>query len=160
MKTIFIYSVLTFFITAIFSVVVAVQAFSFESPELEDLVIDVMMAPPHNEPVVGDKVARYRSEMKASVRWGRLQWEPKITAWGLNTWRATNRIGNGTNAWKNSDYSIEKVRVSHTQNLSLWLTDNFAMTTEYYMPLDRKSWGGHGLERHYYWLVGFELKLR
>jgi hypothetical protein len=132
---------------------------ALEPPNLEQVELEVALAPPHNEPVVGDKVARYRAELKGDVCWGRLQWEPKITAWGVNTWRSTDRIGHGWNAWQNSDYSIEKVRVSHTQNLSFWLNDNIALTTEYYMPLNRKSWGGHGLERHYYWLVGFRWQL-
>lgn len=136
-----------------------IQAHALEPPHLEQLTVETAMAPPHNEPVVGNRVARYRAELKGDVRWGRLQWEPKITAWGVNAWRSTDAIGHGWDAWRNSDYSIEKIRVSHTQNLSLWLSDHVALTTEYYMPLNRKSWGGHGLERHYYWLVGFRWQL-
>lgn len=129
-------------------------------PTLDHLDLEVTMAPPHNEPVVGDMVARYRGQLSADIRWGRVQWEPKLTAWGVNQWQSTAVIGNGSDAWGNSDYTIDEYRISHTQNLSIWITDHAALTTEYYMPLDRKSWGGHGLERHYYWLVGFKLRLK
>lgn len=127
---------------------------------LDALEVSAEFVPPHNEPVIGDRVARYRAELTSSISWGRIQWEPKITAWGVNKWRSTATIGNGADAWRNSDYSVETWRVSHTQNLSIWLTDNVAVTTEYYMPLKRKEWGGHGLECHYYWMVGFKAKLK
>jgi len=150
----------TVFTIAFLLAALGLHTLCYAGPTLNSLELSATMAPPHNEPVVGDRVARYRAELTTDVRWGCLQWEPKLTAWGVNQWRSTADIGNGSDAWENSDYSIEKWRVSHTQNLSLWLTDYAALTTEYYMPLDRKSWGGHGLERHYYWLVGFKLKLK
>ena len=131
------------------------------APKLEQLEISATFAPPHNEPVVGDRVARYRLQAELDLRWWRLQWQPKVTAWGVNRWRPTDVVGHGIpQAWENSDWSVEKWRISHTQSLSLWLTDALALTTEYYMPVDRKSWGGHGLERHYYWLVGAKWTLK
>lgn len=138
----------------------AAPAAASESLRLEQFTFDATFAPPHNEPVVGDRVARYRVQLAGDVRWWRFQWEPKLTAWGVNQWRSGATIGNGGDAWDNSDYSVDKWRVSHTQNLNVWVTDHLALTTEYYMPIDRKDWGGHGLESNYYWLVGFRWRLK
>ncbi len=129
-------------------------------PELANLHLEATLSPPHNEPVIGDRVARYRVQAGADVRWGRVQWEPTLNAWGVNRWRTSEVVGHFPDSWGNSDWSIERWRVSMTHNLSLHLTDHVALTTEYYMPFDRKSWGGHGLERHYYWLIGMRWSLK
>ena len=124
------------------------------APKIEDFYLTAEFAPPHNEPVVGDRVARYRSEAVLEVQWGRFTWRPTLTAWGVQKWQPTDIVGHGRDAWRNSDFEIETVRWSHTQNLDFRLTDSVSITTEYYMPLYRDTWGGHGLERHYYWLIG------
>ena len=43
--------------------------------ELHQLTVDATFAPPHNEPVVGDRVARYRLQASADVRMWRFAWE-------------------------------------------------------------------------------------
>lgn len=133
-----------------------IAAAAFDGPRLEDFVVSAQFAPPHNEPVVGDRVARYRSEATAVLRWGKLEWQPKLTAWGVQKWQPTDIVGHGNDAWRNSDFGIETIRWSHTQTVKYHMTDSFALSSEYYMPLYRDTWGGHGLERHYYWLAGFE----
>lgn len=125
-------------------------------PKLEHCYLTSEFAVPHNEPVIGDYVARYRAQAVAEVAWGRVTWEPRLTAWGVNTWRNSEQVGHFPESFANSDWSIEAVRLSTTQTLSLRLTDYLHLTTEYYMPFDRSRWGGHGLERHYYWLTGFK----
>jgi hypothetical protein len=134
----------------------SLAASAFAAPVLDDFYLTAEFAPPHNEPVVGDRVARYRSEAHLVMRWGNLEWHPKLTAWGVQKWRPSDIVGHGEDAWRNSDFSVETVRWSHTQTLKYRMSESLAATTEYYMPLYRDTWGGHGLERHYYWLIGLE----
>lgn len=111
-------------------------------------------APPHNEPVVGDRVARYRLHIEPGIEFKFLRYRLAINAWGVNHWRTSDTVGHGfPEAWEGSDWSVEEWRTSTTHRLELgpgWLH----FFTEYYLPLDRKSWGGHGMETNYYWLTG------
>ncbi|MEZ4599175.1 MAG: hypothetical protein R2940_05245 [Syntrophotaleaceae bacterium] len=119
-----------------------------------NLEYNITFAPPHNEPVVGDRVARYRVQLRPSVEFKYFRYNLKIDAWACNTWQSNDVIGNGGDAWDNSDYSIEKWRIGFTHRAEAG-PKIIHLFTEYYVPYDNDSWGGHGMERHYYWLVGF-----
>ncbi len=115
---------------------------------------NLTLSPPHNEPVVGDKVARYRLQIKPSVQFKYLRNEVQIDLWGCQTWRTPSQVGHGIpDAWQNSDWDIETVRVGITERMEIG-PQRLHGFTEYYIPVDRRAWGGHGMERHYYWLIG------
>lgn len=109
-------------------------------------------APPHNEPVVGNMVARYRLQLEPSVEWEWLRYKLTATAWGCNEWRSDP--GNGfPDAWEGSDWSVTEWRYSLTHRATVG-PKRLGLFVENYMPLNRNSWGGHGMERHYYLLTG------
>lgn len=116
-------------------------------------VWNLTVAPPHNEPVIGDKVARYRLQLHPEYATTYFRVSPEINVWGVNTWQPSDVVGHGWEAWQNSDWSVEEFRTSVTTRAEIG-PKALHFYTEYYWPIDRKSWGGHGLERHYYWLVG------
>lgn len=130
------------------------------APTLDDLRLSVTFAPPHNEPVIGSYVARYRTELHGTVSWGPVEWTPRLTLWGVNTWRNSATVGHFPDSWGNSDWSIEHYRLSTTQQIKLRATDHLAVFAEHYLPFQNERWGGHGLERHYYWLTGIEWRLK
>jgi len=118
-------------------------------------------APPHNEPVVGNRVARYRISATPKFDTKYLTTELQIDAWGVQRWRPTSVIGNGKEAWENSDWGVEEWRVGFTNRVWVWPfeTRKIGIFTEHYFP-QRKNWGRHGMETNYYWLVGFGGELK
>lgn len=116
------------------------------------------IAPPHHEPVVGARVARYRYTLApyASTKWAEARLT--LTGWGLQKWRPSSVVGHGIDAYRNSDYSIERLRHSVRLDVSIYPTADkkFGLYSEFYKPLDRHSWPGHGHLTAYYWLVGFK----
>ena len=134
----------------------------FATPSLADnwftdhtsLNYNLTFSPPHNEPVVGNQVARYRLQLNPEITFKYARYDLEFDVWGTNQWRNGSTVGNGSEAWDNSDWSIDKYRLSLTHKVHLG-PETLHIFTEYYMPIDRKSWGGHGMETNYYWLVGF-----
>jgi hypothetical protein len=112
------------------------------------------LSPPHNEPVVGNRVARYRLQVAPHLdtRW--LRYKLQANAWGVNRWQLTDVVGSGLEAWSGSDWSVEEWRFSLLHRIEVG-PKYLGLFMEGYMPIDRFSWGGHGMERHYYWLIGF-----
>ena len=87
----------------------------------------------------------------------RLEASVNLTAWGVQGW---NRyVGNGTDAWGDSDWGVEEWRHTVTTKVTYWLDPMFGLYSEYYTPVDRHNWNGHGQESNYYWLVGFRGRL-
>lgn len=155
MKTLF----TLIFLFIFYSTAVAGEGALFDVDGETVLTWNLTFAPPHNEPVVGDRVARYRLYLDPEWRGEYVRFATPITIWGVNTWQPSKVVGHGSEAWSNSDWSVEKVRVAITPRLEIG-SQRLHFYTEYYMPLNRKSWGGHGLERHYYWLTGFGGSIR
>jgi len=119
------------------------------------LKYNLTTVPVNHEPVVGDKVARYRLQITPAVQIGRLSHEVQTNIWGVNTWRPRSMLGQGfVEKYENSDWTIENYRVSlmHTTKFDL-IDKRLQLFSEYYYPIDRHSWGGMSL-RHYYWLIG------
>ena len=108
-------------------------------------------APPHHEPVV-DQVARYRLQAVPQVEWEFFTYELELNAWGVQPWQPSDVVGHFPESWGNSDWSVDKWRFSATHTLKIG-PDRLHFFTEYYMPFDRREWGGHGYD-NYYLLIG------
>lgn len=111
-------------------------------------------APPHNEPVVGSKVARYRVQVNPSVEHGWFKYSLNVDAWGRNTWQRSAIVGHGLEAWENSDWSVEDWRFTMKHIVTAG-PEKFHVFVEYYTPIDKEKFGGHGMEENYYLLTGF-----
>lgn len=79
-------------------------------PELGDGSIQATFAPPHNEPVVGDRVARYRLRAEQAIDWGAFSLNGQYTAWGVQPWQRPHVVGHGLDAWENSHWGVEQWR--------------------------------------------------
>jgi hypothetical protein len=113
------------------------------------------LQPPHHEPIVGNRVARYRVEAEPVVEWGKLETSLKLTSWGAQRWNRD--IGHGTDAWEESDWSVEEWRQAFTHTATVWIMPKLGVYSEYYQPIDRhEKWPGKGQETNYYWLVGIK----
>jgi len=121
--------------------------------EHTSLEYNFAFVPPHNEPVVGDKVARYRAQISPSLTTKWFRYHLDINAWLVNTWQSRDVVGNDWEAWRKSDWGVEDVRLSLLHRFSVG-PEKVGLFVENYQPIDRHSWGGQGMERHYYWLVG------
>ena len=122
-----------------------------------DLGLDynLTFVPPHNEPIVGSKVARYRIQATPKLELGKyFRYEIDVTAWGVNDWRTSEVVGHGfPEAWEGSDWSVDEWRFSMTHKVELG-TDKFHGYIEGYRPINGDEWGGVSM-RHYHLLVGF-----
>ena len=80
-----------------------------------------MFTPPHNEPIINDRIARYKVEGNIGYDIGRLDLDLAIKAWGLNKWQ--RGIGSGWKSWQNTDWGLEKIRLDCTMGLGIrvWL---------------------------------------
>jgi len=122
-----------------------------------DLNYSAAFVPPHNEPVVGNKVARYRIEMAPEIRFQYLQVSPTLTLWGVNTW--VPRDQQLSNRWRDDDWSVEEVRP--TFNLGIGLgPERLQLFSEYFAPLGNWSQRGAGSFSSYWWLVGVRGEVR
>lgn len=125
------------------------------------LYVTATFAPPHNEPVAGDRVARYRAELEPALHLKWLDVEGKLSAWGVQKWRPSSVVGNGfPEAWRGSDWDVEAWRFSYTARATAWVwPQRLGLFAEHYKPINRHSWGGRGMERHYYLLTGVRGRL-
>lgn len=114
---------------------------------------NVSFAPPHNEPVIGNKVARYRVELAPTLTYKGFEYQVKGTAWGVNTWRRPADVGHFPDSWSHSDWTVDEWRYSVTQTATYWMGD-VGLFAEHYQPFGESDWGGHGLEDNYYLLMG------
>ena len=111
-------------------------------------------APPHNEPVIGDKVARFRLQATPSIEFKYFRYSLEVNAWGVQKWRPSSVVGNGfPDAWQRSDWSVDTWRFTTLHKAEVG-TEKLHVYVEQYMPIDRHSFGGHGMERHYFLLTG------
>ena len=120
------------------------------------LKYNLTTVPVNHEPIVGDKVARYRLQITPVMQIGRLSHEVQTNIWGVNKWRPRSMLGQGVvEKYSNSDWTIENYRVSlmHTTKFDL-VDKRIQLFSEYYYPIDRHSWGSNPSMRHYYWLIG------
>jgi len=115
------------------------------------------LVPPHGEPVIGDRVARYRLNSDYTLSFKYLQYEGKATLWLTQKWHLSSEVGHGIEAWKNSDWGFDKSRVSLNHILyfgkETWSVRPFA---ENYQPINGSSWGGVGTFGNYY-LIGVKI---
>ena len=134
--------------------VVPLTVLAIEIPSLDQIAIDATFAPPHNEPVIGDKVARYRMRTVTQAHWWRMSVLAEVNLWGCNKWRTPDKVGHGIpDAWEGSDWSIEEVRWDANYEAALALSRHFDVFTEYKWT---QEYRGHD---SYYWLTGFRWRL-
>ena len=138
-------------IAALLALALPAQALDYDL----GLKYNLTFVPPHNEPIVGSLVARYRAEITPTLQLGKyVHYELDLTTWGVNKWRTSEVVGHGfPEAWEGSDWSVDEWRVSTTHRLILG-AEKFHGYVEGYRPIDGQSWGGVSM-RHYHLLVGF-----
>lgn len=129
--------------------------------EVFSLHWNATFVPVNHEPVVGNLVARYRIQLEPRIDYKRFHYVAEMKAWGGQKWRNRSLLGDGfVEKYRNSDWSVETWRFAILHRLTFDLFgDRLGIYTEYYMPQDRHSWGGHGMERHYYLLTGIRGKI-
>lgn len=112
-----------------------------------------MFVPPAHEPVVGNKVARYLLEITPGWESEYFRLHAIVKAWGVNTWIPPDVRGHGWEKYENSDWSVEEWRISTTLKVEIG-PESLHFEVEYYRPRHNQTWGGHGMEKHYYLLAG------
>jgi len=122
---------------------------------LNRLDFAVAFAPPHNEPIVGDKVARYKLEGNGGLLIGPVTFDVNAELWGLNQWDSPNAVGHGfPDAWRNSRWGVETARLDWTMTLGYYLTKK----TQAYIEHNRWDYVGGAIPSshisEYYWMVG------
>jgi hypothetical protein len=127
---------------------------AMEWPKLDQVAMDAAFAPPHNEPVIGDLVARYRLRTVMHAHWQRLSFLGEVNLWGCQKWRTPDQVGHGIpDAWEGSDWSVQEVRWDANYEVAFTLAQHVDLFTEYKWTQEYK---GHD---SYYWLTGFRLRL-
>jgi hypothetical protein len=119
-----------------------------------NLKINTAFAPPHNEPVIGDMVARYRVQVSPSLDWGHVSYKLDINYWGVQRWQTPDVVGHGIEAWENSDWSVDEWRYTGVGRVNVDLGDNAAFFVE---SKYSEEFRGHD---SYYHLIGVEWSLR
>lgn len=124
--------------------------------ELTAAEVSLAFTPPHNEPVIGDYVARYKIEGNAGVRVWRFTLDTDVKAWFLQDWRPPNVVGHGfPTAWRNSDWGFEKARIDYNAKLGFDLFGGWQAFVEH------NRWSIIEEDRHdYYWMTGFRYILQ
>jgi len=130
--------------------------------ELTGLEVSAVFAPPHNEPVVQDMVARYKAEFDGGVRfWKRVTFDANARVWFLQEWRTPETVGHGfPEAWKGTDWNFERVRMDYNLKLGVDVLGPVQVFVEHnkWDYLTRAKPSDHSSE--YYWMTGFRFKYR
>ena len=131
-----------------------VPAQAMEWPQLDQVAMDATFAPPHNEPVIGDLVARYRLRTVMQAHWQRLSFLGEVNLWGCQKWRIPDKVGHGIpDAWEGSDWSVQEVRWDANYEVAFALAKHVDLFTEYKWE---QEYRGHN---SYYWLTGVRVRL-
>lgn len=127
---------------------------AMEWPQLDQVAIDATFAPPHNEPVIGDLVARYRVRTVAEAHWQRLSFLGEVNLWGCQKWRTPDQVGHGIpDAWEGSDWDISEWRFDANYEVAFEVVKHVDLFTEYKWE---QEYRGHN---SYYWLTGVRVRL-
>jgi len=129
--------------------------------DLTRLEVGMTFAPPHNEPVVGEHVARYKIEGDAGIRIWKINVDGNAKVWFLNPWDSPDVVGHGfPTAWRNSRWGAESIRLDWTVKAGI----DVAPRLQTY--IEHNKWGylsgtlpsSHVSE--YYWLAGIRYRYR
>jgi len=136
------------FLCVLMAAIFSLPAFALET----HLDWNAAFAPPHNEPVVGNKVARYRLQLEPQVKLSCLRLTGQVNIWAVNTW--TSRDSHESKSWKHDDWSIEDLRYTFKVRGDIG-PEKLSLFTEYYQPINSADWGkGATSFGSYWWLVG------
>lgn len=140
---------------AIVAVILALMLATLATPAYAidlDLTYSAGFVPPHNEPVVGNKVARYRTQVGLDLEQGWLHLAPELTFWHVNTWVPPDQ--QLSNRWRDDDWSIEETRPTMLLNIDIGPKDSPKLFSEYFAPLGNWSHSGSRNFSSYWWIVG------
>jgi hypothetical protein len=130
--------------------------------DLERMEVSAAFAPPHNEPVVQDMVARYKVEADGGIRfWKRVTFDANLKAWFLQGWRTPDAVGHGfPDAWRGSDWNAERVRIDYNLKLGVDVYKSVQVFVEHnkYGYLTTAAPSAHASE--YYWMTGLRWRLK
>ena len=129
--------------------------------DLERFEASAAFAPPHNEPVVNDQVARYKVEGDGSIRfWKRMTFDANLKFWFLQDWRTGEVVGHGfPDAWRGSDWNFERVRMDYNLKLGIDIVGPFQAFVEHnkwaYVSESKPS-----NISDYYWITGIRWRMK
>ena len=115
-------------------------------------------APPHNEPVVLNYVARYKAEIDLEINHKIFWVELNQKIWGLQDWRTPELVGHGfPTAWQGSDWSVKNLMLDFTGKYGITVYRPFQIYVE--QNLTKNIGINQGtLSSNYYWLIGIRIK--
>lgn len=123
--------------------------------------VSAAFTPPHNEPIVGNKVARYKVEGDAGLRLWRFTLDGNAKVWFLQDWRTPEVVGHGIpDAWRGSDWGFDAARLDYNAKLGFDLVGGWQAFVEHnkWSHLAGIPPSVHANE--YYWMTGFRYKLK
>lgn len=129
--------------------------------ELYRAEVSFAFTPPHNEPIVGDKVARYKAEGDAGLRLWRFVLDGNVKVWFLQGWRPPEVVGHGIpDAWRGSDWGFDSARLDYNLKLGFDLFGGWQAFVEHnkWNHLSGIPPSAHANE--YYWMTGLRFKLK
>lgn len=125
---------------------------------LRALDIDLVVAPPHNEPVLPVSLARYGLRVFHQVDWWRLEWEGDNVAWGTHA-REGHPDCSFPDSWRNDTWNLDAIPLSITNRLLFRITDRVHLFAENHAV--RYVWGDFvPYNRMVHNLFGFRIRIR
>lgn len=128
--------------------------------QITDANVGVLFTIPHNEPVINDKVARYRLDHNIGVKlFNFVKINYKGDLWAVNTWRTPEVVGHGfPDAWRGSDWTVEGWRYDYLVTAYMPVTSsgrlNVGVEHNKYWWITPDATGGHA--SNYWWQVGIK----
>ncbi len=143
------------------TVLLLLVASNVHAIDLTRLEVSAAFTPPHNEPVIGNYVARYKVEGDAAIRAWRFTLDGNVKAWFLQNWRTPEVVGHGfPDAWRGSDWGFHSVRLDYNVKLGFDIVRHLQAFVEH------NKWGfvteapAGSKPSDYYWMTGFRYKFR
>lgn len=109
------------------------------------------VAVPKHDPILGKYIERYNLSLTPSLESKYFRYSLELAAHGGVNWIAD--VSGDPLQWGDSDWSVDAWRYTLTHKAHIG-PEYLGVETEFYMPVDRGNWGGHGRETEYYWLLG------
>lgn len=106
---------------------------------------------PKHDAILGKYIERYNVSLTPKIDAKYFHYELEAAAHGGVRWIAD--VSGSPLQWDESDWSPNAWRYTLTHRAHVG-PKAFGLETEFYLPLDRHNWGGHGRETEYYWQVG------
>ena len=128
--------------------------------EISRLELSAAFTPPHNEPIIQDKIARYKLEGDFGFRYWRIDLDVNTKVWFLNDWQTPDEVGHGfPTAWENTNWNFNGSRLDFNVKLGMRVYDRLQVFVEHYQYeyLSGSKPASHASE--YYWMTGLRWKI-